>query len=46
MISARKDLDSLPANVRGGSLGRLRNLVQEKLRPQLEEIDAVVRMIL
>jgi hypothetical protein len=39
-------LDSLPVRVRAGSLGRLRNMVREKLRPQLDEIDEIVRSIL
>lgn len=43
---AQNYLDSLPANIREGSLGRLRNMVREKLRPQLDEIDELVRKIL
>lgn len=39
-------LTSLPEKVRQGSLGRLRGLVREKLRPQLDEIDAIVQTIL
>lgn len=43
---AQSYLDGLPANIREGSLGRLRNMVREKLRPQLDEIDELVRTIL
>ncbi len=39
-------LDSLPAKIREGSLGWLRNMIREKLRPQLDEIDELVRAIL
>jgi hypothetical protein len=43
---AQSYLDSLPANIREGSLGRLRNMIREKLRPQLDEVDELVRKIL
>lgn len=43
---AQSYLDSLPVNIREGSLGRLRNTIREKLRPQLDEIDEIVRGIL
>lgn len=43
---AQSYLDRLPANIREGSLGRLRNMIREKLRPQLDEIDSLVREIL
>lgn len=39
-------LKDAPAKLREGSLGRLRGLIREKLRPQLDEIDAIVRTIL
>lgn len=43
---AQSYLDSLPANVRQGSLGRLRKMIREKLRLQLDEIDTIVSGIL
>jgi hypothetical protein len=44
--TAQTYLDSLPANIRQGSLGRLRNMIREKLRPQLDETDELVHRIL
>ncbi len=41
-----KLLDSLPAKLREGSLGRLRNVVREAVAEQLKEIDETTRLIL